>query len=330
MARKITRDGLMLWWDGLNNTSEGTHGDTSAWYDLSGNHNHGLFNPNLNQGSYFKWKDNHATFTSVGGVDSSLKWKDIISKPEMTLEMTLSSMTSGIIHDANNYGRLIRQIYFTSVTSDKTRYYAVVEVTKKYSVEEVLVLLPFDYDTETPFTLTITVKNNLYCFYVNGLIINSFLNNEPGDLSFTDETYAVFMAGYDGTYSGGHFLWNNGADGNLYSVRIYDRALTDNEVYYNYMAEMDHLKDPEEQVYPDIPIVRPDGSIIDPVQDGEVSRVAIGDNEIYNVKDIKARTTKLDKYKDEQVYGVVSFINGIQVDVASIKYDPANNTVVFK
>jgi hypothetical protein len=122
--------------------------------------------------------------------------------------------------------------------------------------------------------------------------------------------------------------------GKVYSARLYNRALSENEVYYNYLAEMDHfngLDVPTDPDYPNIPDVEPDiGDIIVPIEDGQVSKISIKGQEIYNIKDTKSRITKVDKYEDDTVYGNITYMNGFQIDLATVKYDIANNTVVFE
>ena len=62
----------------------------------------------------------------------------------------------------------------------------------------------------------------------------------------------------------------------------------------------------------------------------EKLNITSDNEELYNIKDAKSRMNKIDKYQDDTAYSVVNFMNGIKIDLATVKYDVANNTVIFK
>lgn len=59
----------------------------------------------------------------------------------------------------------------------------------------------------------------------------------------------------------------------------------------------------------------------------DISKIQV--DEIYNVKDTKARTEKINKYVDDEATAVINFVNGILINGASITYNPSTNTVTF-
>lgn len=335
MARQIIRDGLITYWDGVNNSSESTHSkSTLFWYDLSGHGNHGrLSNLGPNYGEWTNNSLNTTDYNLATEVWSTLTGKDTYNLPWFTLEMTFKINPNPKSGDSyqhiyyfgkkdgryTNRGRVLHKIYYSYSKKTIEIFFSTIEGDTDNNHFITIDVSNFFGEV---ITLTATVKTNIAYVYLNGIlydamVVDSFAMNKTD----TDNYYFTWGAMEDYTHE---------YPTEYYSFRMYNRPLSDNEVYYNYIANMSHLFPEETPTYPEIPIIRPDGSIIEPVEDGYVSRVAIGNEELYNIKDTKARTTKLDKYKDEEVYGLVSFINGIQIDIASIRYDQANNTVVFK
>lgn len=60
-----------------------------------------------------------------------------------------------------------------------------------------------------------------------------------------------------------------------------------------------------------------------------VSKINIGYDKTYDIKDSYSRANKLDKNEDDIAYAVINFMNGIKVNQASIVYDESSNTITF-
>lgn len=60
-----------------------------------------------------------------------------------------------------------------------------------------------------------------------------------------------------------------------------------------------------------------------------VSKIQLGYDKTYDIKDNYSRTNKLDKNEDDIAYAIINFMNGIKVNQASIVYDENTNTITF-
>lgn len=60
-----------------------------------------------------------------------------------------------------------------------------------------------------------------------------------------------------------------------------------------------------------------------------VSKIQLGYDKTYDIKDNYSRANKLDKNEDDVAYAVINFMNGIKVNQASIVYDENTNTITF-
>lgn len=60
-----------------------------------------------------------------------------------------------------------------------------------------------------------------------------------------------------------------------------------------------------------------------------VSKIQLGYDKTYDIKDNYSRTNKLNKNEDDVAYAVINFMNGIKVNQASIVYDENTNTITF-
>ena len=60
-----------------------------------------------------------------------------------------------------------------------------------------------------------------------------------------------------------------------------------------------------------------------------VSKIQLGYDKTYDIKDSYSRTNKLDKNEDDIAYAIINFMNGIKVNQASIVYDENTNTITF-
>lgn len=356
MARQINKDGLICYLDGKNNSSETTYGDrVTSWYDISGNSNYGIISVH-DLGRYW-WKNNFLFFGDSEDRNRRLKGMTLAKKITFGNEFTCEVLfiedfeysahaaipiIGNTIYKSSSFPSGVEKGGFLIFTSTYGTYKNTISCQLGTGNNSFLYMsTPIEEYSDNPYLITLTIKDNNAYLYINGQLKTSIYSQSGFNLNASTivngpETGRIAIG--DVHDNNGNYLNNNGSFhyityrnvGQYGSIRIYNRALSDNEIYYNYIAEMEHSVPEQKPTYPEIPIIRPDGSIIEPVEDGYVSRVAIGNEELYNIKDTKARTTKLDKYKDEEVYGLVSFINGIQIDVASIRYDPTNNTVVFK
>lgn len=317
--REITRDGLVVYYDGVNNVSPSLHGNyTVVWYDNSGNGNHGVFS----SGSLYnrRWTVNGLKSTGVAGdyYFDMPNLNNYLITPQLTYEFVFST-TSQFNNTSSTYD--YRLLYFPNCFASIVLREDCMRITvEKSDGSSQTVYFYKNFINQKKIHLALTINNNLMCIFINGVLVDSYLN--------------IINFGNTATNTETGRLMDEICYVTLHSCRIYNRVLTDNEIYYNYIADLAHLEQAEQPVSPDdpdIPIIEPDiGEIIVPVEDGYVSKVAIGNQELYNIKDTYSRINKINKYQNDEAYGIINFMNGIQLDLASVKYDIANDTVIFK
>lgn len=91
--------------------------------------------------------------------------------------------------------------------------------------------LTYGYNLGSLETVTSSYDQNEIKLYSNGVLNNKL--SYPGAItSPANSTILAIGTNTTGTSAGATFF-----NGNIYSVRIYDRTLTDEEVYHNYMYD---------------------------------------------------------------------------------------------
>lgn len=368
MTREFAKGDLRFYYDGKNNTSSTTHGDnTSYWHDLSGHNRTATLiknAPNKEVITAEVWGENYLDFNAESKIEGGVwiasrtrgNYPILAADKNITCEVFFESpeelitQEQGIIGSYFVYNEIVREGFFIyTATSGQYKGNIVVKVCTSNGSAPAYCITPLTPNKKTLISLVIKDNNTIY-IYINGILKNTFFSKNNFILCHSDTS----NSGYSNPFIIGgsprnHFPgmgWSNShvidfsnnetkvsprREGKIYSARLYGRALSDNEIYYNYLAELEHLAETETPDYPDIPDVEPDiGDIIVPIEDGEVSKISIDNEELYNIKDAKSRMNKIDKYQDDTAYSVVNFMNGIKIDLATVKYDVANNTVIFK
>ena len=244
-SKEYVKQGLILYFDGINNTGSGHSSTTTVWKDLSGNNNNGIlygFNYNVNSG----WNQNYLNFNN----DNS-EWGDYILIPsivnipaEYTIEFIIkyNDYYDKTWHGISFIGT--RSGLFGGATGDGQTGFEV-----------------WGYGSNGNCMLT--VKDSLDNIYTNqigsnGIIaMNSFkkvtltkiLTNATifvNDTKYTKKTFAnsinatvakttLIINGRSGSGVGGSYQFR----GNVYGVRIYNRELTDVEIKQNYIIDIE-------------------------------------------------------------------------------------------
>lgn len=366
MTREFAKGDLRFYYDGKNNTSSITHGNTGHWYDLSG---HGrtadIVKDTVNNiAAINSWGENYLDFSrneiNHGVWIASRTRGDypiLAADKNITCEIFFESTEELITREQGIIGNYSKGngdggFFIYTATSGEHKGNIVIEVCTTYDTNKPeYCLIPMEPNKK--LLLSLVIKNNKTMYiYINGVLKNTYFSKYNFMLVKSDNSGNCNSFVIGGKPSG-HYPYYTGFSGNstykpidlsnnetrisprregkIYSARLYGRALSDNEIYYNYLAELEHLAETETPDYPDAPDVEPDiGDIIVPIEDGEVSKISIDNEELYNIKDAKSRMNKIDKYQDDTAYSVVNFMNGIKIDLATVKYDVANNTVIFK
>lgn len=212
-------DGLVLHYDGINNTGNG-HSDTATvWKDLSGNNNDGTLR-NFNFTTNSEWQENSLEFDGINDAVTITQ----MNYPNVTLEIVVSEkvIPSGEV------------CYITNAeTGGYSIYRANSSTAKGISIYNAGVGYKFVYLTDNSnlinkkYSLGLTYDGNNASVYQSAIKHN---------------TSSVTAVGYPvnntvmalGCNPSGANPYSSYLNGNIYSVRIYNRALTDEEMLHNY------------------------------------------------------------------------------------------------
>ena len=229
------QDDLILWYDGYANTSTYHDNTSETWKDLSGTGNDGT----LSGGT---WNRNYLSFDGVDDtVDTNLYLADALSSDrDITLSITLK----------------INSVPFTNTTYGNTgvlfggAYYGGTGIVWVYTPEQYLHFYGYDrllnaggsfrygnYASYLSQIMEITyvrnVKSNAVIGYVNGYKVVSG-GYSSGSYEYPDRIgniginkKQIMFSNYDTSY----------ANMDVYSAKIYNKALTEEEVLHNYLYD---------------------------------------------------------------------------------------------
>lgn len=291
----IKKENLLFHYNAMFNVSDSEHDDaTKNWYDLSGNGNHGKINNGI-WGNNFLVLDGSKTWINAGQyVLNDGATIEILFSPSIGTEMRLFDNerpnTGGIFTKISNTGELSGTVWYNNTNKNKTVKTNVI-------------------DNELTY-ITLTVTNKILKIYKNGILQqteqlttqNFTLNSGTPPYCFAIGANANSTTGVDTNYR---------FRGKIYSVRLYDIALTESEITNNFLFDKAMF----------------DLSNLQSV--GNVSKVRIGQEQIYDLKDVYSRNNKLSKTEDDTAFGLINFTKGVQINKAKIIYDEVNNIVTF-
>ena len=202
-------NGLILHYDGINNTGNGHSTTTTTWKDLSGNGNDGI----ITGGS---WQNNSIKFTSsskTNGVKTNKNFPLNFSGQTFSIAFRFSSL-SGVealfgARETKTDGFMLFN-YNSDISLDTKGNSTRVSIGNKLQAN-------VDYNMTFVFNGT-NVKVYRYGVLDKTVsITNATLNNLP---------LTIFTAGE-----------RTNTLGDIYNVKVYDRALTDAEVIQNYQID---------------------------------------------------------------------------------------------
>lgn len=219
--------GLMLHLDAINNVGQGDNNHsstTTVWKDLSGNGNDGTLQKFANN----SWNTNYLTFD---GVDDWVKLGKM-NYEKITIEVVMEHIThtnteTDIICNYERAGCGLS--IYDPYTYQHTKHGFTIFVNGNYHgalsksnvQDEKKYILAGNYDGET-------IK-----FWENG---EKTQTSQKGTMSLPSGTIMALGSNPSGDLADGNFL-----HGKIYSVRIYNRALTDEEVMNNYEVDKERF-----------------------------------------------------------------------------------------
>ena len=218
---KYVQDNLVLFYDGLNNTGSGHSNKATTWKDLSTSNFDGTL---MNFGDN-SWTNNSLTFDGIDDwvkiaqmdysnitVEVVMEYYNLDGDSEIDVVTNWQSGGYGIdIHDStyrdrNTFAFLLSGKGYQYIQSDNPA-----KIGKKY-------ILTGSYD------------GSIVKFWENGIKKESNLEGTIGNTQ--DNTVMVLGGNPKGENSDASF------NGKIYAVRIYSKALTDEEVKQNYELDV--------------------------------------------------------------------------------------------
>lgn len=199
-------EGLVAHYDGIKNTAMGHNASSVMWKDLSGNGNDG----NLMNFSSNPWKDNSLTFDGVDDYLSNI----VISNTEgLTFQVVMKNNVTSQYR--NIYDRHNGQVPMLWLNPNSKF---------EFSANHDWGTLTQDYNTRL-ISVTNAMTKTTSNMSINGVkVIQDFNHTKE-----IEGTYQLFNRNGGQTYQG-----------EIYSLRIYKKCLTDAEVQKNY--EIDKLR----------------------------------------------------------------------------------------
>lgn len=212
------KNNLVIYYDAINNTGDGHDDSTTTWADLSGNNNNGTIDRAT-------WQDNALVFN---GSSSNVKC-GMRNYTNMSVEVYCTSDQTGININESIAGNFNSGGYELRLYNKIPRFYVAKFNNSDYYAEGKLVQ-PHEYNHYVG-----TYDGSEIKLYINGELIGK--TNISG--VFQTEKDNIFALGGrpDGSDVVTYFL-----TGKIRSVRLYDRALTSNEVINNYICETNRYK----------------------------------------------------------------------------------------
>lgn len=208
-------NGIQLHLDGKNNAGYSRSSSVKTWYDLSGNKNNGTITGTT-------WGSNYLSFASSSDHVEKTSAKYNISS-EYTLEVVLRPIDQvgsyQSIFNTVNTGAGIKQ-YMTLWSSKWDNVYT----NSSYRIENSdgtnnKAIYYSGIEKNTTYTLSATLNGKTLKLYKNGSLVST------NTLTFTPRMSESGMYISSGSYP---------FDGYIYSIRVYNRALSASEINANY------------------------------------------------------------------------------------------------
>jgi hypothetical protein len=210
---RYVKNGLVLHYDGINNTGTSHSTTTNIWKDLSGNGNDATLQ-SFDYNSSSGWLNNGLKFDGNNDFVSSI----------YNIPNSYNQYTMDIVYKPTVYR--YSEITFNSIgfkwrVSGQNPYVNYWDISNN--------------PNSTSFNFT-PVLNSVHTFSINynGSIMKLYINNQLLNLinkTITLRSNSTLVIG----------LGMEKVTGNVYSIRIYNRALTDSEVTQNYQVDVERF-----------------------------------------------------------------------------------------
>ncbi len=205
----------MVWYDGISNTNTLHSTSATTWRDLSGN----SYNGTLSGGT---WGDNYLLFDGTDDWVSIAELNYANPTWEIVYKINAVNSTQQLISNIEGGGG---GLYTNAAGTILTGQYYITENSAYSNISSESITLG------TIYNVIVSYDGSTIKLYKNGAIINSL--SVSGTIKPpVSNTIIALGTNPAGSNAGGQYL-----NGNIYSVRIYNRALTASEITHNYAID---------------------------------------------------------------------------------------------
>lgn len=215
-ALNYATEGLQIYYDGINNSGNGHNNSLTTWKDLSGNENNGI----ITNGT---WNTNELLF------NGSSTWVNCNNKQFFTENITIEAVfkfNQTYTTTAYIAGNLDSGGYGLGNYGNYSKITGIIYRNNSWKrVDGSLI------DTNNYYHYVLTYDGRNYKIYTNGKLINTLHIQLP---VIPPQNNVIFILGANPNANNTRDSYING---NMKSFRLYNRALTDQEVELNYTYE---------------------------------------------------------------------------------------------
>ena len=211
LGDNIIQNGLQVWYDAINNTGSGHSSSTKTWFDLSGNNNHGKMS-NVTMGSNYADFNGKSSWVNIG----------IIDYKHQTISVTFSvpqnfNHCQGLINNFEGSGGglqlnpQIEGMFMINSSYQRIKSKETIKNGKKYNA-------------------AITFNGEKEILYIDGKEYDKI--NIVGNIIKSTKTVMAIGCNPSGSNATSEYF-----KGKIYSAKIYNRALSTDEIHHNYIID---------------------------------------------------------------------------------------------
>ena len=215
-TKQYIQNGLVLHYDGINNTGDGHSNTTDVWRDLSRNHNDGIAN-----GSNL-WNENRIVF------DGNNEWVNCDKQNHE--QITLSVVFEADNLQTNEYDLLCNYQnggYGIGINNKKLEFKVYIQGISN----PITISSNSDITSNTKYHIVGTYDKTFLRLYINGNLVKT--QEQPGEIKMTNNNTVMAI----GMNPLGNQFERNQFFGKIYSAAIYDRAINSEEILQNYKID---------------------------------------------------------------------------------------------
>ena len=205
------QDSLLVWYDGISNTGTTRSTSTTTWKNLASSSNDGTIS-----GGTWENDNLYLSGSSSGVVSASTISYGTSNTSEAVVKI---SNTPAFVIDMRNSSGVGMQPLYSSNSAAAFQIYASASGSSDYALTSY-------YNTKASFSALLNSNGNK--LYTNGILVASGAVTKG-------------MSGSANLYVGRRYSNSSNLKGNVYSVRFYNRALSEDEVYHNYLVDKERF-----------------------------------------------------------------------------------------